>query len=117
MAKSDMRAWLNANGFKTGSRGRFSKEQIAAYNKAHEKTYAVPSQTPGAKVAKADETLNQYAPHAQQRRFAELWQGEDTEVIGVKDCCQSCGYSIGWCSDATPMRFNRSNVLVPVYAL
>jgi hypothetical protein len=35
LTKSDMRTWLNENGFETGSRGRFSREMIAAWNSSH----------------------------------------------------------------------------------
>jgi len=35
MARSNVREWLTANGFKPGSRGRFSKEMLDAYAAAH----------------------------------------------------------------------------------
>ncbi len=42
---SDVRTWAVENGFDVGSRGRFSAELIAAYNKAHpRKKYVAPSE-------------------------------------------------------------------------
>lgn len=108
----DRRAWLNANGFPTGKRGRFSGAMWDAMDKAEQSgtrfidpkspttvgTASVVTET-GERVIRQAE-VNPWAHHPDPIRSGTLsFVGPKGATLDVsaREACASCSYSFGWC--------------------
>lgn len=111
MVPVDRRSWLNANGFTTGKRGRFSSAMWDAMDAAeHSGTKFIDPKSPttigkasvvvdGERVIQQAE-VNPWAHHPDPIRTGILtFAGEDgTEhKVNSTEACIKCLYSFGWC--------------------
>ena len=78
---ADVRVWAADNGFTVGKRGKFSRELISAYNKAHGLKYRVGEHVPTVKVS---------AKPAKGRTVTRT-----VNVAQVRDAARKAGVPVG----------------------
>lgn len=116
MVPVDRRSWLNANGFTTGKRGRFSSAMWDAMDAAeHSGTKFIDPKSPTTigKASVVSETgerviaqaeVNPWAHHPDPIREGMLTFAGTAGTIkaSAKEACATCSYSFGWCYCDTP---------------
>lgn len=86
-----VRKWAQKAGVEIGNRGRIHTSIIAKY-----------LAEVGADAPSRETQFDVYRPEAQRVRNADTYSAvyEGHKIVKTyKDCCNSCGYSIGWCHE------------------
>lgn len=100
-----VREWAKNEGLEVSARGRISSAILEQYANSDSPVVAVERSVDGA------------IQEAPQRRFAEKWYGTHNNITIVKtvrDVCNRCLYSIGWCTCAQPSHLTSDDVYVPL---
>ena len=98
---ADVRKWAKSQGIEVAARGRVNSDLVRQYLDSVDDA---PKRSTEPGTAGSVKDIRDAMP---RHRMADLWKAEGLSIKKTyKDCCNGCGWSIGWCMCQTgPVAF------------